>query len=267
MEPVLEKLMKLQEIDLRIHDLEQSKVDFPKEVEQREQAVTEVESESAKIGKKLEENEKAIQSVNDSVTAAQSALDKSQERLNAIKTNREYDAVHAEIETHKSTITGAQTKIKALNAEKEKIVAAVAEAAQKLEQTKADNEPVIAELKTKIANIDSQIAEIAKERTVVMPDIPKHYLSAYDFIRRKRKTGHILSFVNENRTCGICFKVLEPRLIVEIKRGTKLPSCENCGSLLIWKSLHDSPAAQPEPEPKEKDQSAEPTESDAEKAE
>ncbi len=101
------------------------------------------------------------------------------------------------------------------------------------DRIKTENEPQIADLKSKIGAIDSVISEITKERDLIVPKISKQYLRTYDLIRRKKKTGKALSHVT-TRTCGICFKVLEPQLINEIKRGLKMILCQNCGSILIW---------------------------------
>jgi len=244
MEQSLERLLKLQEIDLRIHELEQSKVDFPREVEQREALIAEARTSAEAAGKKIAAGDTAIKAVDDAVDMARAALDKSQDRLNAITSNREYDAVHAEIETHKATIAGAQNKLKTLGDEKEKAAAAAQEAQQRLEAIIQEHEAVIADLKGKIATIDQQIAEVQKERAAIAATITRPFLSTYEFIRKKRKSGKVLAYVNADRTCGVCFKVLESRVIMEIKRGKKLPVCEICGSLLIW---HDD-APMPAPE-------------------
>ena len=244
MEQNLERLLTLQEIDLRIHELEQSKVDFPKEVVQREALIAEAQAGVDAAGKKVDAGDAAIKGVDDAVATAKAALDKSQDRLNAITSNREYDAVHAEIETHKATIAGAQTKLKNLADEKEKAGVTAQETLQKLETIKKEHEAVIADLKGKIATIDQQIAEVQKERAAIAATITRPFLSTYEFIRKKRKSGKVLAYVNADRTCGVCFKVLESRVIMEIKRGKKLPVCEICGSLLIWHD--DAPAPAPE---------------------
>jgi predicted nucleic acid-binding Zn-ribbon protein len=32
----------------------------------------------------------------------------------------------------------------------------------------------------------------------------------------------------------VCYKVLEPHLVSDIKRATKLILCQNCGSIFVW---------------------------------
>ncbi|NLG18586.1 MAG: hypothetical protein GX556_14735 [Fibrobacter sp.] len=230
----LEFLIQLQEIDLRIREQELSQEQFPAAVAELENSIKKagevVESTTAKLQKM--EAERAT--FEEQIQKAHESLGKSQERLNSIKTNREYDAVHTEIETYKNMINSAETRRKNLQGEIEKLKGSVDESIKEYEKIKGENEPKIAELKEKIGAIDSQISKIMKEREQVSPKVSKHLLRTYDQIRKKRKTGRVLSLISDNHTCAVCFKVLEPQLYNEIKRGTKLHICESCGSILVW---------------------------------
>ncbi len=236
MDQVFIQLIALQEVDLRIHTLEQSKIDFPRMVTQLTTVIEAAEAEKSAAQKKVDAvlaDEKAIQ---DKITDYTALLEKSQSRLNSIKTNREYDAIHAEIENAKSGTVSGAAKLKHVEAEKERLMAVLQEVAAKTDAARADNEPQIAELTEKIAAIDSQIAEIVKERDVITPSIPRPYLAQYDFIRLRRKNGRALSVVSESRNCGNCFKILESHFINEVKAGRKLINCQSCGSILVWQS-------------------------------
>lgn len=230
----LENLIKLQEIDLRIHSLFQAKKDLPEEVSRLEEIVQSARDDVDKISKTLEKLDNDKKAAQDAITTSSAALDKSQDRLNAITTNREYDAVHQEIENHKNAIVAAQVKLKKASDEISQLESRKAEVEEQLKTVTTENEPKITELKDKIAHLDSNIAEIEKERNQALPGISKAFLANYEYIRQRRKTGRVLSLVGETRTCAICHKILEPRLISELKRGTKLPGCQSCGSLLIW---------------------------------
>jgi predicted nucleic acid-binding Zn-ribbon protein len=81
------------------------------------------------------------------------------------------------------------------------------------------------------------IAELTARRNEIMATVPKAILRTYDYILKRRKTGQVLSFVKgDARTCSVCFKILEPQLINEIRKGAKMITCQNCGSIFIWKN-------------------------------
>lgn len=229
----LENLVQLQEIDLRIREQELAQEQYPVAVTELEEAILKVKTSLDNATKKLQKAESEKKVFEDQIEIAKGHLEKSQERLNSIKTNREYDAVHAEIEAQKNLLNNAEIKRKNLLDEIQKMQLNVENSNAEYDRKKNENEPQILDFKSKIDAIDSNIATITKEREVLLPKISKQYMRTYDLIRKKRKTGRALSHVT-TRTCGICFKVLEPQLINEVKRGIKMILCQNCGSILIW---------------------------------
>jgi len=182
---------------------------------------------------KLSKTQSEVNSFDEQILKSRELLEKSQNRLNSIKTNREYDAVHAEIENQKNSINSVEIRKKNLLDEIEKLNKAIEEKTKEYEQIKSENEPQISELKKKIEAIDSTIASIVKERNEIVPKISKPILRTYDLIRKKRKNGNALSNVT-GKTCAVCYKVLEPQVYNEIKRGRKMLLCQNCGSIFVW---------------------------------
>jgi uncharacterized protein len=231
----LESLIQLQKIDVRIHQLVQSQADFPRELAELEAGVSKAKRAVDSVTEKMAALDAEKKSVLEKVEDAKTALEKSQSRLNSIKTNREYDAVHAEIETFKSVIAGADGRTKHIDDEMEKQKQVLETNTAEYERIKSENGVKIADLSSKISSIDSSIAQQKQERDAIGAAVPKPLLRTYEHILSRRKTGKVLSFVNnDTRTCSSCFKVLETQLISEIRRGTKMITCQNCGSIFIW---------------------------------
>ena len=236
----LKYLVQLQEIDLRIKEQELAQEQFPAAVIELNGQIKKASTACDTIKEKCE---KAVEEKNnweEQVQKAQAGLEKSQERLNSIKTNREYDAVHAEIEAQKNIINSAEQRRNNLSADIEKLEGTLAEMQVELEKIKEENEPKIKELQQKIDAIDSTIAEITVERDAVIPHLDKHIVRQYDLIRSKRKTGRAISEITTNRTCSVCYKVLEPQLYNEIRRSAKVILCQSCGSIMIWQHPEES---------------------------
>jgi predicted nucleic acid-binding Zn-ribbon protein len=236
-----EYLLQLQEIDLKIHEQELAKKELPEMVKTLERAVEAALKALDAATKTAEDAEKEIHSLDDQVAGAHTGLERSQGRLNSIKTNREYDAVHAEIETQKNIIQTSEVRKKKLADEAAQKKALAEAAAADFEKTKSENEPKIAELTTNIASIDSVIAGIAREREEIVPLVNKSIMRTYDLIRKRRKTARVISAINESRICSVCHKVLEPQIMSEIKRSSKLIMCQSCGSIFIWTGASKSP--------------------------
>ncbi len=230
----IEYLMQLQEIDVRIHEQELAKKQLPSTVAELQKIVDAAGRTMETAQARSTSAEQELITLEDHMVKAQENLVKSQERLNSIKTNREYDAVHAEIEAQKGIIHSSETRKKKIVEEIDRQKAAAQAAVEVFEQVRSENEPKIAELSATIASIDSVIAEIEKEREAITPLLTKSVIRTYDLIRTRRNHGRVLSEVSSARTCTVCYKVLEPHLVSDIKRSTKLILCQNCGSIFVW---------------------------------
>lgn len=230
----LEYLVQLQEIDLRIKEQELAQEEFPSAVAELKEQIAKATDELEAIKEKAAAAEAEKHNWEEQVATAQEGLEKSQDRLNSIKTNREYDAVHAEIEAQKHIINSAEQRRNNIAAEIEKLQNAINEKQAEFDRIKEENEPKINELQEKIDAIDSTIAKITEEREVVVPKILSTTLRQYDMIRSKRKNGRAISLITTNKTCSVCYKILEPQLYNEIRRQTKMIVCQSCGSIMIW---------------------------------
>jgi len=230
----LEYLVQLQEIDLRIKEQELAQEEFPSAVAELKEQIAKALKELEAIKEKAAAAEADKHNWEEQVATAHAGLEKSQERLNSIKTNREYDAVHAEIEAQKHIINSAEQRRNNISAEIEKLQNAINEKQAEFDRIKEENEPKITDLQEKIDAIDSTIAKITKERDLVVPNILSTTLRQYDMIRSKRKNGRAISLITTNKICSICYKILEPQLYNEIRRQTKLIVCQSCGSIMIW---------------------------------
>jgi uncharacterized protein len=230
----IEYLIQLQEIDVRIHEQELAKKQLPATVAELQKIVETARRTMESAETQARSAEQELVSLDEAMVKAEENLVESQERLNSIKTNREYDAVHAEIEAQKGIIHSSEARKKKVADEIDRQKAAAESATSAYEQAKAENEPKIAELSATIASIDSVIADIEKEREAMKPLITKAIQRTYELIRTRRNHGRVLSQVSADRTCTVCYKVLEPHLVSDIKRATKLILCQNCGSIFVW---------------------------------
>jgi uncharacterized protein len=230
----LEYLVKLQEIDLKVREQELAKEQYPKAVADLEKRIEGAREASAATGERLARLASEVTAADEQIAKLRESLGKSQERLNSIQTNKEYDAVHKEIEAQKALLASAENRKTALESDIEKGKAALEEAEKAYENAKAELQPQIDDLQAKIGKIDSVIAEIMAERGKISPMVSHPTMRTYDSIRTKKKSGRAVSMVNQEKTCGVCFMILQPQLCSEIRRGTKIILCENCGSMLIW---------------------------------
>jgi predicted nucleic acid-binding Zn-ribbon protein len=229
------KLIDLQDIDLQIHELVVSSEQFPVQVAEMEAQLAASLGQNDELNARVKQIESERSEAEQAITEAQEAVERSQGRLSTIRTNREYDALHMELESNQSAISSAKSKLDALDAEKGRVEDAIAEGQTQLEELKGELEPKIADLKARIAAIDGQKAELQSKRDAVAAEVPPQHLRAYEHILKRRKSGKALSFAGpDSKTCAVCHKVLEPQVVNELRAARRLTICQSCGSILLW---------------------------------
>ena len=237
----LESLIALQQIDLQISEQNRAKEEFPATIAELQKAIQKAQAALEGLTKKQQAVLNEKKTIEEKISLAKASLDKSQDLLNSIKTNREYDAVHTQIENFKQVVSGGDARLKTFDQDAQQLQQAIEAAQANLDNIKAENDPKIAEITAKVDVIDAAVNEAVAQRDAVVAKIPKALLRTYQYILKGRKNGKVLSFITEEtRTCSVCFKVLEPQLVNEIRKAAKVIICQNCGSLYVWK---DEPKA------------------------
>ena len=230
-----ETLTLLQELDLQIVSIEKSREEFPEQLAGLEASLAGATNSISALQDKLAKAIKNRNDVRDQIEDAKAALDKSQERLSAVKTNKEYDAVHQEMENHKHTLAGGEKRMEKLAEDISKIESQVAELEDAAKSTVDELTPRISELREKIAAIDSNLSTASEKRAAAAALVPKTLLRAYENVHRGKKGGRVIAFVNStDRTCQSCYQKLQPHVVNVLRRGGGINHCQNCGAIMIW---------------------------------
>lgn len=233
----LKYLIKLQDIDIEIIELENSKKEFPKIVDKLESDIASDNELLKKLEKEISEKKKEKIEIEEKIVNYSLSLENSQVKLNTIKTNKEYDAIHVELESLKQLITTGERQLQKYTDDIKNLEDSLNETLNSFEKKSSENGPQIKELKEKIESIDSVISGVAAKKDDINSKIKnKQNLRAYNYIRASRKKGKVIGFVtNEERNCTICYQVLQPQVVNSIRKAREIIYCQNCGSILIWK--------------------------------
>ena len=232
MQQDLSNLLKLQEIDYFLGELERSKEYLPDMMEnlKRELAESQLKYETAVSD--LEDAKLKQKNLELEVKSKEVDLQKYQQQMMSIKTNKEYDALVAEIDMIKKSISSMETELLETIEVISTLESSIEEFKEKLNQTKTNNSKQLAILQEKIDTIGDKVSAKYGERKEVTTEISRQIFSIYDRVR-KGKGGSAIVPV-KSRACGACFKALTPKKIQEIRKAVKILTCDNCGRLLYW---------------------------------
>jgi predicted nucleic acid-binding Zn-ribbon protein len=161
----------------------------------------------------------------------QQELERFQKQMRDIKTNKEYDALMAEIETRKQQISRNEDLVLQAMQELEEAKPQLGECEQRLEETEKVNSQQIEGLRKQIEGVDGKIKIKQEDKKKITGQVAKPVLATYERIR-KRCSPVLVSL--RKKSCGACYKTFPPQKIQEIKRGNGLVTCDSCGRILYW---------------------------------
>jgi predicted nucleic acid-binding Zn-ribbon protein len=236
MQEDLQYLLELSSVDKKVHELKLMKKDLPVRIQTLKDGIEREKANLDRVNAAITDTKAKIAENQDLGTIEQTALTTSNQRLEAISTNREYDAVHSEIATHKKNIDVSQANVIHFqqileNLLKEKEVVE-ADYSKVLEV----NEPELAKLTEELNGIEDKVAQETSKSDAPRTRINKKVLSVYDRVVKRRGNPNVIAAINrDQKACLVCNRTQTPQRIIEISKKNNLLTCESCGSILLWK--------------------------------
>ena len=234
----LELLLKLQNIDYDLGELERSKDYIPDMMENLRQEVDESKSrfevlQSELTSAKLEQNDIEL-----TLQQKQERFKALQGQMMAIKTNKEYDALISEIDKLKADMGGLEARAVELLGLIEKNEKEINGLGEQIASVEKVNTEQLSSLQEQIDSVGSKIQIKEAERKHLADQIGKRAISVYERIRKGKGGAAVVAV--KKRACGACYKALPPQRIQEIRKGDRLITCDSCGRMLIWTEDSDN---------------------------
>jgi len=236
MEEELNYLLQLCEFDKNIYQLKKSNKDLPRKIKSLQDENAGAEKRFNSVAAELAICEAKIKEARTFADEEKERLDSSNHRLENISTNKEYDAVHAEIAAHKKNIEDAQATALHYQQVLENIRSDKEKAEKEFQAILEQNSPELQKLTAELNSLESRIEEERKKSDIPRQKISKKTLSIYERILQRRQTPYIIATVNDKkRTCEICNRTQPAQKLNELSKMHSLQTCETCGSILIWR--------------------------------
>lgn len=228
----LELLLKLQTIDYDIGELERSKEYLPDMIDNLNTEMREAADTLEQTKTDLTEAQVKQKGLELEIQTKEANLQKYQQQMMSIKTNKEYDALVAEIDQIKEVISVSETELLETIETASTLGAQITELEEKAQQAKETNTKQLVALQEKIDSIGDTMANIEKGRNELMGSISRRTMSVYERVRKGRGGQAVVPV--RKKACGSCFKALTPKKIQEVKRADTVYTCDNCGSIFYW---------------------------------
>lgn len=232
MHPDLELLLQLQSVDYEIDELERSKEYMPDMMDTLREEMAKSETTHREAVEELTHLKAREKVAELELASLQEDLKRYQSQMMAIKTNKEYDALVSEIDTLKGRISEKENEILQSAERQEEIQNSLEGLQSNASLIKENNGIQLGSLQQRLDSVGDKVAERDHERQRIVTQVSRPSMSIYDRVRRG-KGAQVVVYVKK-RACGGCFKAVPPQRYQEIRRGSRVITCDNCGRLLVY---------------------------------
>lgn len=222
-------LKELQEIDLRLNEINKKLETLPDRIAQVESAYLQVKNELETSKNELAEAEKTRRHEEMELTASVDHAKQRETKLYAIKTTKEYQAALKEIAETKKQNKEREDRVLGLMEQIDTLTKKITQ----LETDLADKEAAYRKedevLKTEEAEFVKAIETIGARRPSIISELDVKVVRKYDHVRRRYPDAlvHVVDGV-----CQGCSMNIPPQLFNEILRFAELKDCPSCYRLL-----------------------------------
>jgi predicted nucleic acid-binding Zn-ribbon protein len=232
MNPVLEKLLVLQDRDSRLARLNSELARIPQEqagLDRQEKAAVDAAEQAKTESRRNEADRKKLQM--DSA-AKMDQVRKYKTQLLEIKNNEQFHALQHEIVAAESEVRKIEDVELELMEKYEVLQVSVKQADAKLKETKHSIETQRVDLTKKAGVVQVQANELTEERKRLAAEIDESVLDRYDRIFRSKHGQAVVRI--SNGLCTGCHLKLTAQEIHDAQGGSELVTCTNCGRILYW---------------------------------
>ena len=228
-------LVEVQEIDVKILDINREREKLPVMVALAGESLAAVQAEAKAAQDEYDGTVKEKRSVETELKDESERILKMKLRSSEIKTNKEYYA-------HLKEIEDSQKKIATLEDRSLELM----ETVEKAEADLAAKKAILAEEedKFKVRKVEiekgfedgvKELADLKKKRAAIIPKVSKPVVANYDHVLQRYPDSAVVEAANGS--CTGCRMMIPPQVFNNVRKGEVLMTCNNCGRILYYKDV------------------------------
>lgn len=233
MDSNLQRLQELQVLDSRVAGLERKLEAIPARIQTIRDELQQAKASVDALRAKLDGARKDIRTKEKELEYQAAQRKKLEAKLYEVKTNKEYSAVLAEIESAKVEKDRIEEEILALMELQERLGREVVEADARLRPQEAEAKVQEAAATEELRALEVDVEAARSERESVVRDVPRDLLAQYARLLKGR-AGLAVALVGSNGICSGCRVTLTPQRFNEVRQSSQILVCENCGRFLYY---------------------------------
>ena len=228
------QLLKLQEVDKKLFDLEEAQKKYPDEINLCRSEIAKAWAPLAEPDAERMEAEKEQRRLEREIESAKADLREREARFAVVTTNKEYAALQVEVDICKETIAKYEAQQLKEIEKLERAQKKIEEKQGEFEKTREEQQERIDELEGLLGTMQEQIDEVAAQRRMAAEDVKRinaRLLQIYE--RRQGRRGIRVAAIHK-KACGACYYQMPAQMLNEVRSGDRVINCESCGTIMVW---------------------------------
>lgn len=231
----IQKLVKLQEVDNKILDLETNISELPKQLKNQQNNLAATKISLEQIQEKIDILIDQKKKLKDEIEDDGLKIEKRKNQMMQVENSKEYHAMMRELDALEKTNRLRSEEDAAILeelTEQQRLLTATQETIKEQEKEIKTNEKTLSK---ELASINTKLEKLQKESEQLCKDISKQMLEYYNFI--KRKLPHPVVSSITNAICDTCHIKIPLQTFIEVQKTEFLITCPNCQRIIYWKEL------------------------------
>jgi predicted nucleic acid-binding Zn-ribbon protein len=230
----LERLIKLQQIDLKLGAVNHIIEEFPSRMAAAELPLKESQVLLSSGKQKLESFEKKRREKERELEDIDDKIKKLKSRTVEIKTNKEYQALLKEVESFEKQRSEREDEILVVMEESDTASKQIKTEEAKFKTKKDKVEAFKKKLEDEKSEVEKELLTVKKERAGIAQTVDKEIYEMYMSLM-EACNGLAITEAREE-ICQGCNMNIPPQLFVEIKKNEEIISCPQCRRILYFKN-------------------------------
>ncbi|HUI83898.1 MAG TPA: C4-type zinc ribbon domain-containing protein [Candidatus Binatia bacterium] len=232
MNPDLQKLIDLQQIDSRIAALRAEIAALPREVAQIEAKLAGSKSRVEAAQTVIKADENARRKHESDIRDQQEKISRYRDQSLKVKTNQEYKALLSEIGQAEAEIAKLEDRVLEIMVAADTRKETLKQADATLRADTAENDREKEHARQQTAEDEKELAELTAQRKALRTGIGDDALRHYDRVLKLR--GSAIAAVHDNQMCSVCRVILRPQVYQDVIKGEEVVTCDSCHRILYF---------------------------------
>jgi hypothetical protein len=229
-------LKELQDVDLELIAIEADKQRYPIEIHNLDEELASAREVFKKRAEKIELLEKERRQKEGDLELEQERMKRAQSKLYEVKTNREYQALLAEIEALKEINSQREIEILEIMDEVDELKREYARTDKELLETEQKIGSEKKRLEENLGKVDGVLASKKRKRTLVAKKVSPELMALYQTLRERKRTAVVPARYG---ACQGCNMKIPPQMFNEVQKSQDIIVCPSCNRILFWENKID----------------------------